>query len=251
MKNLYDPNSSKPFAISRTKVEMFLKCPRCFYLDQRFGIKPPSGPGFSLNSAVDELLKKEFDIHRAKNQIHPLMKAYNIDAVPVAHEELDTWRSNFKGIRYLHDSTNFELFGAIDDLWQNSKGEYIVVDYKATSTSKEISLEDEYKQGYKLQAEFYQWLLKQKGYKVNKTAYFVFCNGLKDRAAFDGKLEFDVTVIPYDGNTDWVEKTIVDIKRCLDSQIVPSQSAKCELCDYVEKSKVLATKKNSQLGLFS
>lgn len=41
---LYDPASSAPFALSRSKVELFLDCPRCFYLDRRLGVARPSGP---------------------------------------------------------------------------------------------------------------------------------------------------------------------------------------------------------------
>jgi len=197
---VYDPRAKAPFCISRSKVDMFLKCPRCFYLDQRLGIKTPSLPAFSLNSAVDHLLKKEFDIRRAKGVAHPLMSAYGIDAVPARHKDLEAWRNTFSGIRFLHRATNFELFGAIDDLWLNAENEYHVVDYKATSTSKAISLDDQWKQWYKKQAEFYQWLFRQNGFDVNSTAYFVFCNAAKDRAAFDGKLEFDITIVPYDGD---------------------------------------------------
>ena len=47
------------------------------------GIGQPPGYPFSLNSAVDTLLKKEFDMHRAKGTAHPLMDAYGLDAVPV------------------------------------------------------------------------------------------------------------------------------------------------------------------------
>ncbi|MBJ7391139.1 MAG: hypothetical protein JHC85_06200, partial [Chthoniobacterales bacterium] len=61
--------------MSRTKVERFRDCPRCFYLDEKLKIRRPPGPGFSINSAVDTLLKKEFDIHRAAGTPHPLMNA--------------------------------------------------------------------------------------------------------------------------------------------------------------------------------
>jgi hypothetical protein len=67
-KNIYDPSSKEPFKISRSKLDLLLNCPRCFYLDRRLWIDQPPGYPFNLNSAVDELLKKEFDIHRAKNQ---------------------------------------------------------------------------------------------------------------------------------------------------------------------------------------
>lgn len=233
----YDPVDKTPYAISRSKVDMFLKCPRCFYLDQRLGIKTPSMPAFTLNSAVDHLLKKEFDIRRAKEEIHPLMAAYGIDAIPARHNELEIWRENFKGIRVLHPETNFELFGAIDDLWINPKGEYHIVDYKSTSTVKEIDLNDQWKRWYKIQAEFYQWLFRARGFNVNNTAYFVFANASKDRAAFDGKLEFDLSVVPYEGNDEWVEPTLAKMKDCLNLDIAPVPGAECEHCQYIEKAK--------------
>jgi len=60
IRNLYAPQSGELFKISRTKIDLFLNCPKCFYLDRRLGInQPPSFP-FSLNAAVDLLLKKEF-----------------------------------------------------------------------------------------------------------------------------------------------------------------------------------------------
>ena len=50
--------------ISRSKIDLFLECPRCFYLDVVKKIKRPPGFPFNLNNAVDMLLKKEFDRHR-------------------------------------------------------------------------------------------------------------------------------------------------------------------------------------------
>src|SRR5580698_11357604 len=86
-RNVFDPKSSEPFTVSRSGIDLFEQCPRCFYIDKRLGTARPPGFPFSLNSAVDALLKKEFDIHRAAGSVHPLMKEYNIDAVPYAHAE--------------------------------------------------------------------------------------------------------------------------------------------------------------------
>lgn len=63
-KNLFDPQNKTPFKLSRSKIELFINCPRCFYLDRRLGVGQPPGYPFTLNSAIDKLLKKEFDIHR-------------------------------------------------------------------------------------------------------------------------------------------------------------------------------------------
>ncbi|HXK52715.1 MAG TPA: PD-(D/E)XK nuclease family protein, partial [bacterium] len=197
------------------------------------GTSQPPGFPFALNSAVDALLKKEFDYHRTSDKEHPLITKYGVDAKPVAHESLDDWRNNFVGVQYLHEPTNLLVFGAIDDLWISSKGEYIVVDYKSTSKSEEITeLNKDWQDGYKRQMEVYQWLLRNNGYKVSDTGYFVYCNGNTDLEAFDAKLEFDVTLISYTGDDSWVEQTIFDIKKCLDSDKIPESAPDCDYCAY-------------------
>lgn len=72
--NLYNPESLELFRLSRSKIDLFINCPRCFYLDRKLGVAQPLGYPFSLNSAVDKLLKKEFDLHRAKGTTQSLMK---------------------------------------------------------------------------------------------------------------------------------------------------------------------------------
>ncbi|MFA5175485.1 MAG: PD-(D/E)XK nuclease family protein, partial [Patescibacteria group bacterium] len=158
-----------------------------------------------------------------------------VDARPVVHEDLDKWRHNFTGIQFLHKPTNFLVFGAIDDLWQNSKGEYIVVDYKSTSKDEKINeLNKDWQIGYKRQMEIYQWLLRQNGYKVSDTGYFVYCNGQTDRKAFDAKLEFDVTLISYKGDDSWVEKIIKEAHKCLNSDKIPKADDDCDYCNYIK-----------------
>lgn len=233
-KNLYNPTSKEAFKLSRSKIDLFIECPRCFYIDRRLGIGRPPGYPFSLNSAVDTLLKKEFDIHRAAQSTHPLMAAYGVDAVPFKNEMMDEWRENFKGVQFLHEPTNLIITGAVDDVWINPQNELIVVDYKATAVNKEVTLEDEWKDGYKRQMEVYQWLLRQNGFKVTNTGYFVYANGSTTNEAFDGKLEFDVTLLPYEGDDDWVEPTIKDIHKCLNSDKVPEAGEDCDYCAYIK-----------------
>lgn len=238
--NLYNPASDKPFKLSRSKIDMFLDCPRCFYMDRRLGISRPSGPAFTLNVAVDALLKKEFDVYRANGTKHPLMETYGLDAVPVAHELLDQWRHNFTGVQCLHKKINMLVYGAIDDLWKNSAGEYIVVDYKATSKEGEVELTDaKWHNSYRRQMEVYQWLLRQNGLKVSNTGYFFYVNGKKDRAGFNGVLEFDAKLIPYTGSDSWVEQTIFNIYDCLNLSDLPESNLECEFCQYRAKAQAV------------
>ena len=231
-KGMYEPGSKEPFKLSRSKVDLFLECPKCFYLDRRLGVGRPPGFPFSLNSAVDALLKKEFDMHRVKKSTHPLMKQYGINAIPFEHEDIDKWRNTFVGVQYLHTLTNFLLTGAIDDVWVDPRGQLSIVDYKATAKDGEVNLDAEWQISYKRQMEFYQWLMRQNGFDVSLTGYFVYANGRKDNEAFDGKLEFDVKVIPYDGNPSWIEPTLKKIKESLDSDKVPKANSDCDYCLY-------------------
>lgn len=235
--NLYSPESKEPFRISRFRMDIFLECPKCFYLDRRLGLERPSPPGWPLNDAVDHLLKNEFDLLRKGGRKHALMKKYGIDAIPFQHPDFTEWRDDHKrfvGACVLHKPTNFEICGIIDDIWVNSKNQLHIVDYKSTSTSKEITLDDEFKKGYKKQVEWYQWIFRQKGFDVSDIAYFVYANGLKGERIFDGKLEFELQIISHRGDTSWVEPTILSMKNCLDSNKIPDSSSNCKFCRYRE-----------------
>ncbi len=238
-RNLFDPESSVPYKISRSKLELFLECPRCFYLDRRKGVGRPSGPPFTLNVAVDALLKREFDAHRKRGSPHELMTEFGIDAVPFQHPELDSWRDNFHGIQVEHAATNFLFYGAIDDLWQSSDGSLHVVDYKATSTQKSITLDGPWKQAYKRQMEMYQWLLRSHGFPVSSMGYFVFVNGNSGKEHFGGRLEFHMQILSYTGDCSWVEDALDEARTCLERERPPAPSPACEWCAYrLESGKI-------------
>lgn len=235
----YKVGQEQPFKLSRSKIELFMQCPRCFWLDVRLKIKRPDGPPFSINKAIDELFKKEFDVYRAKGKPHPLMTDNQIKAVPFKHDNLDQWRENFVGVFTLHKPTNLHIFGAIDDVWVNPEGELIVVDYKATAKANEVGIEADWQISYKRQLEIYQWLLKQNGFKVNKTGYFVYTNGRMDLDGFNDRIEFRTKVIPYEGDDSWVDPTLLKMKACMDDDMPgvgeSAMGGPCEYCTYARK----------------
>lgn len=80
--------------------------------------------------------------------------------------------------------------------------------------------------------EIYEYLFRKNNFKVNDTGYFVYCNGLTDADAFDAKLCFDIKIIPYKGNTSWVDGFIVKAHQCLVSEDLPESSETCDFCSY-------------------
>jgi RecB family exonuclease len=233
IRNLYSPEI-KEYPLSRSKLETYLKCPTCFYRDRREGVSPPPPYPYSLNSAVDELLKREFDQYREQQKPHPLMIKAGIEAVPLKHPNLDEWRDSLhKGIKATVPGTNFRFSGGVDDLWINSKGEIHVVDYKSTASKKEVSMEDEYKDAYKRQVEMYQWLFKANGFNVSDITYFVYCNADLNRPSFDSKLEFNIAILEHKGDYSWVDKALKDAHACLGKDTPPPPCKDCDHCKYI------------------
>lgn len=235
----YKPGQTAAFKVSRSKIELFKQCPRCFWLDTRLKITRPSSPPFNINKTIDELFKKEFDKHRAAGTPHPIMTANKLTGVvPFAHKDLGTWRENFTGVVALHEATNLHVFGAIDDVWTNEKGELIVVDYKATSKDREVGIDSDWQVSYKRQVEVYQWLLRANGFKVNDTVYFVYTNARMDVDGFGDHLEFETKLIPYRGSDVWIESTLTKMKACLEGDMPPVGTAAmggpCEFCEYAK-----------------
>lgn len=237
-KKLFDPDSKESFVLSRSKLDIFMECPRCSYLDLRLGVSRVQGPSFTLNNAVDQLFKREFDVYRAQGIPHPMMEAYKIDAIPFKHDQLEEWRDALRrGVKTVHEPTNLTLRGGIDDVWVNPTGELHIVDYKATAKKQGPATTDDLYDSYKRQAEIYQWLFRQNEFAVSNVAYFVYANGRADEEAFDGKLEFDVKIIPYESDDSWVEQALLDLKKMLLSDEIPEPGiafggGPCDFCQY-------------------
>ncbi len=243
----YKPGQKAPYRLSRSKIELFMQCKRCFWLDVRKKITRPSSPPFNINKAIDELFKKEFDYYRNKNEPHPLMVKAKIDALPYMHKSLNKWRTAFgsnAGIDVLHQPTNLHIYGAVDDVWINKNGELIVVDYKATAKDKPVTQLGpigSWQDMYRRQMEIYQWLFKQNNFKTSDTGYFVYATGSWANDKFDNVVNFDTHVFPHHGDSEWVEKVILNMKKVMESDDMPAvgkrvmdSSKPCEFCDYAK-----------------
>lgn len=195
------------------------------------GVKRPPPAPYTINSAIDAFLKKEFDVCRENGTAHYIIKKYSINAIPYKCDQINTWRTNFTGVQFHHKPTDFLVFGAVDDVWVNPEGELIVVDYKATG-AKEYKIYDSYKR----QMEVYQWLLIQNGYKVSKTGYFLFAKVNKEGGFAEGKLSFDLTLEPLEGDSSWIEDALVNARKVIDGS-VPGVKSECVYCQFVQGAK--------------
>jgi len=233
----YSSDLEEPFKISRSKLENHVKCPRCFVLDRKFGVAPPSGPSFTLNSAVDSQLKKEFDKLRETSEPHPFVKEQGLDLIPLEHEGMEEWRQVFKGLSTVYSATNFQVYGAVDDIWVDSDQKWVVVDYKTTAKDAPVTeLSDAiYHQGYRRQLDVYAWILAQLGHPAADYGYFFYATARKNDPEFGLTLDFEYSLIRHEIDTSWIEPELAKMKKNLDSAQLPEASETCEMCEFVEK----------------
>ena len=202
-------------------------------------------PGWALNVAVDELLKKEFDYYRKLQKPHPMMLKNKLNFVPFKHKDIDHWRNaRTGGISYLDEKTNLIIHGGIDDVWFNTETEELIVaDYKSQhkkdGVSQETYFDDPYKDGYKRQLDYYAYLLNGMGYKVSSDAYLYICNAKEIDEGFHGKMLFDEVLIHYKIKTDYLETEIQRMIDTMNSEKIPNSHDSCENCAYARQRSVI------------
>ncbi len=233
-KKKYDNLVDAPYSISRSKLELFLNCPRCFYVENKFGVNLPNYSTYQLNHAVDKLLKREFNHYRLFALKHPIMKEYSLDAIPFFHEKIKEWQdTNNGGIKFHHPDTNFIVTGAIDDLWVNSINEIIVVDYKATAIEGSAGPTGRWLKSCQRQLDVYAWLLQKNNFNVHELGYFVYCNGNTKQKKLNVTLNFDISLIPHKIDTTWIEDALHKAYVCLNNNTIPNYTKKCQICTFL------------------
>ena len=222
----------KPIKLSPNSLNLFLECPHCFWLEKRMGIRRPPPYPYALNSAIDILLKEEFDIYRAKGEPHPLLKEKNINAKLFPNQKLlNQWRSNFVGIRYYDPELRATLFGAVDDILEFPDGKLAALDYKSTG-GKVAKVYDR----FQLQLDVYTFLLEKNGFQTPRKGYLAFYVVDKENG-FNGRLPFKKELHEIDTNPSDIYDLFKDAVELLRKDNPPPHSPDCKFGKWLEKAK--------------
>lgn len=220
----------KPIQLSPNSLNLYFECPLCFWLEKRIGIKRPQPYPYALNTAVDLLLKEEFDKYRKKKELHPLLVAYNIPAKLFPNQKLlNEWRNNRKGIRYYDASLDATLFGAVDDILEFSDGRLAPMDYKSTG-SKVPNVYDR----FQLQMDVYTFLLEKNGYKTIRKGCLAFYVVDKENGFLD-RLPFKKEIIMIDTDPTYIPEVFGEAVALLRKSAPPSHSLDCQYGKWLKK----------------
>ena len=168
-------NEGEQLLLSPSSLNLYLECPRCFWLYKAKKIHRPRGPMSSLPSGLDLLIKKYFDRYRAIGKLPPEIEGKVKGRLLENQEMLDNWRDWRKSlIRYEDKSLNAVLRGALDECFVLD-GAYIPVDYK----TRGFDLKEDSAKYYRNQLNCYTLLLEANGYQHPSFAYLLFLRTLE------------------------------------------------------------------------
>ena len=225
----------KSIQLSPNSLNLYLECPHCFWLDKNMGIKRPPPYPYALNSAVDTLLKEEFDAYRSKNLPHPMLKENNINARLFNNQKLlNQWRNNFAGIRFFDQDLQATLFGAVDDVLEFEGGKIAPLDYKSTGSTA-ANVYDR----FQLQLDTYTFLMEKNGFKTTRKGYLAFYIVDKSRGFID-RLPFRKEMVQIDTNPSDIYEIFKDAVDCLKQQTPPPHSSDCKFAVWLRGAKTFA-----------
>lgn len=218
--------------LSPNSLNLYLECPHCFWLDKNMGIKRPPPYPYALNSAVDTLLKEEFDAYRAKNLVHPLLLENNIKARLFSNQKLlNQWRNNFAGIRFFDPDLEATLFGAVDDVLEFEGGKIAPLDYKSTGSSV-AKIYDR----FQLQLDTYTYLMEKNGFQTPRKGYLAFYVVDKTKGFID-RLPFRKEVMEIETNPSDIYEIFKDAVAVLKQPAPPAHSQDCKFGGWLKGAK--------------
>ncbi len=210
---------SKNNKISRSQIELFIDCPRCFWLDVKFKIKRPEFKGGYIGSKYDPILKNYFDKHRKNNKTPKEIEKHQLNLFS-DFETLKTWRG--KGIEYFHQKHNVIYYGKIDDLL--TKDEYLIpFDFK-TTTSKNFQIYEDYKR----QLEIYGYLLTKNNHSVLDMGVFYVVK-IDINENFEKIEEREIVKIE-NLNYETYDEVLENLIEIYNSEKEPEASPNCDFC---------------------
>ena len=86
--------------------------------------------------------------------------------------------------------------------------------------------------------DFYNYLLNLMGFKTSPISYFLVVNANRGAGGFNGKMEFEETLVPYENDFSWIDEEVQNMIDCMNSDEMPESHVSCENCAYARQRKL-------------
>ncbi|MDA9964027.1 PD-(D/E)XK nuclease family protein [Schleiferiaceae bacterium] len=221
--------------LSWSNLELFNECPRCFYFAVNYKVRRPSGFPLNFNNAIDRMMKDEMDIIRQKDVRQHAIEISGKEFVLSRIKSLGKWRHSSHGLCYQWGE-DLMLKGVLDDVWEDSEGNLVVVDIKSTATVSTMSSLPRWSDKIKRQLSFYAYLLKQLGYDVSDNSVIFYVVGKIKKDGLLKNMEFDYHKFIVQNDLTWINPRVQEALATLKSNGAPEGSERCVFCKFEQRS---------------
>lgn len=207
--------------LSPSRLNLFLDCTRCFWLENIKGIFRPDGVFPSLPSGMDIAIKAHFDRFRKLGELPPEIKGKVVGKL-LGDEELITKMRDWKTFSFEDKEMGVIFRGGLDDCLVHESA-HIPIDFK----TRGFKLEEDSSGYYQNQLDCYALLLEKNGFKQPGFAYLVYY--IVKEVKKNGAVKFDIRVVKIDTDS----KRAMDLLRKAVEVLngpMPEPSDECEFC---------------------
>ena len=217
----------KKISLSPSTLNVFVNCPRCFWLLINRNIKIPRGIFPSLPGGMDLVIKDYFDRYRKNGLLPPELEGKVKGKLLADLSLLKKWRDwRSTDLIYEDNSLGVVLSGALDDCLVDNNL-YSPLDYK----TRGFSLKEDPRKYYQLQLDCYCLMLESKNYKTEGLAYLVYY--YPNKVSENGIVEFNIVVIKVETDIGNAKKVIKEAINLLNGPM-PGASSSCGYCNLVQ-----------------
>lgn len=218
-------NTNQQIQLSPSSLNLFLECPKCFWLYKAKGIHRPEGPVSSLPNGMDLLIKKYFDKYRTSRKLPPEIEGKTEGKLFEDQKLLNNWRDwRNSNLRYEDKKLNAILRGGLDECFVLGNA-YIPVDYK----TRGFDLKKDSEKYYQNQLDCYTFLLQANGFPHLSFGYLIFY--IPKEIKENGVVKFSIKPKKVKTNPNEAKRIFEEAVRMLRGP-VPKSHSECKFCSW-------------------
>lgn len=215
--------------ISPTSLNLYLECPRCFWLQLNLGIKRPEQPSSTLPNGIDLTLKNYFDYWRINGGFPPILKNKLNYKLLANQATISYFRS--RNFQWYDKETGAYLTGILDDALDLGNDIIVPLDNKTRGFPP-----TETHFAHIIQMSVYTLLLLENNFKTLNLAYLIYWYFNHKNMELENPLAFNILVEEVKTDPEKVKAVFREAVNVLKKDLPPVNND-CSYCQYVENLK--------------
>jgi len=209
--------------LSPTSLNLFLECPRCFWLYLNKGIKRPSIPVATITTGLDRVVKEYCNLYRAKGILPPLLEN-KVPGKLISNLPKRGW------LEFKDDKIEAILGGYLDECLDLGNNFYAALDHKTRGSKPENT-----HRAHQFQMDVYTFLLEQNSFPTKRIAYLIYY--IPKVVSSGQAIDFEIVPSEVKTDPDNAKQVFSDAVAML-KRAIPMPHPDCIFCQWTATAKI-------------